>query len=52
MKIIEIKNLHKVYTDNSVSVIAISDYKENQTLSNSMFSFDKNQYKNYLITEL
>lgn len=39
-------------TDNSVSVIAISNYKENQTLNNETFSFDKNDYKNYIITEL
>lgn len=38
--------------DNSTSVIAIQDYKENQKLGNNVFSFDKNQYKNYLITEL
>ena len=38
--------------DNNVSVIAINDYKENQKLSSTMFSFDKDQYKNYLVTEL
>lgn len=38
--------------DNSVSVIAISDYRENQKLSNTMFNFDKDQYKNYFVTEL
>lgn len=48
----QLVKLEQFSADNSVSVIAISDYKENQTLSNSMFSFDKNQYKNYLITEL
>lgn len=48
----QVVKLEQFSTDNSVSVIAISDYKENQTLSNSMFTFDKNQYKNYLITEL
>lgn len=44
--------LEQFSTDNTVSVIAISDYKENQTLNNSMFTFDKNKYKNYLVTEL
>ena len=39
-------------TDKSVSVIAISDYKENQNLSSALFNFDKDQYKNYLVTEL
>ena len=38
--------------DNNVSVIAINDYKENQKLSSTMFSFDKDQYKNYFVTEL
>lgn len=44
--------LEQFSADNSVSVIAISDYKENQALSTTMFNFDKNQYKNYLVTEL
>ena len=35
-----------------VAVITIVQYKENQNLSNSTFSFDKNKYKDYLITEL
>jgi outer membrane lipoprotein-sorting protein len=35
-----------------VAVIAIKDYKENQALDPNMFVFDKNKYKNYLITEL
>ena len=39
-------------TDNSVSVIAINDYKENQNLSNSLFNFDKAQFGNFVITEL
>ncbi len=48
----QLVKLEQFSTDNSVSVIAISEYKENQTLNNSMFSFDKNQYKNYIVTEL
>lgn len=44
--------LEQFSTDDSVSVIAISDYRENQNLSDNTFSFDKNQYKNYIITEL
>lgn len=48
----QLVKLEQFSTDNSVSVIAISNYKENQTLSNTMFSFNKNQYKDYLITEL
>ncbi|WP_294252153.1 outer membrane lipoprotein carrier protein LolA [uncultured Chryseobacterium sp.] len=38
--------------NNDVAVIAIKEYKENQTLDPGMFVFDKNKYKNYLITEL
>ncbi|KIA87996.1 LolA family protein [Kaistella jeonii] len=48
----QIVKLEQFSTDNSVSVIAISDYKENQSLNNSMFNFDKEQYKNYIVTEL
>lgn len=48
----QIVKLEQFSSDNSVSVIAISDYKENQTLNNAMFTFDKNQYKNYIVTEL
>ena len=38
--------------DNAVSVIAINDYKENQKLSTTTFTFDKENYKNYFVTEL
>ena len=48
----QLVKLEQFSTDNSVSVIAISNYKENQTLNNETFSFDKNDYKNYIITEL
>jgi len=44
--------LEQVATNNQVNVISISDYRENQALSASTFSFDKSKYKNYLITEL
>lgn len=44
--------LEQFSNDNSVSIIAIKDYKANQKLSTDMFSFDKNQYKDYIITEL
>ena len=37
---------------NDVAVITVVQYKENQKISNSTFSFDKNKYKKYLITEL
>ncbi|WP_027376260.1 LolA family protein [Kaistella palustris] len=48
----QLVKLEQFSTDNSVSVIAISDYKENQNLSADTFTFDKNQYKNYIVTEL
>lgn len=35
-----------------VAVIAIKEYKENQDLDPNMFVFDKNKFKNYVITEL
>ncbi|WP_426278187.1 LolA family protein [Chryseobacterium sp. S-02] len=35
-----------------VAVIAIKEYKENQNLDPNMFVFDKNKFKNYIITEL
>lgn len=39
-------------SNKDVAVIAIKEYKENQTLDPNMFVFDKNKFKNYIITEL
>ncbi|ROH99677.1 LolA family protein [Chryseobacterium daecheongense] len=39
-------------TNQDVAVIAIKEYKENQDLDPNMFVFDKNKYKNYIVTEL
>lgn len=44
--------LEQLSTNNELAIINISNYKENQTLSPSVFSFDKSKYQNYLITEL
>lgn len=44
--------LEQVSTNNDLAVITISNYKENQILSPSTFTFDKSKYQNYLITEL
>ena len=44
--------LEQISTSNEVAVIGISDYKENQKLSPTLFTFDKSKYQNYLITEL
>ncbi|MDP2453998.1 MULTISPECIES: outer membrane lipoprotein carrier protein LolA [unclassified Kaistella] len=48
----QIVKIEQFSNDNAVSVIAINDYKENQKLSSTMFTFDKDQYKNYFVTEL
>lgn len=44
--------LEQVSTNNDLAIISISNYKENQNLSPSVFTFDKSKYQNYLITEL
>ena len=44
--------LEQVSSNNDLAVITISNYKENQTLAPSTFTFDKSKYQNYLITEL
>ncbi|GGG50674.1 LolA family protein [Epilithonimonas arachidiradicis] len=44
--------LEQLSNNNDLAVITINNYKENQTLSPSIFSFDKSKYQNYLITEL
>lgn len=44
--------LEQVSTSNGLATITISNYKDNQTLSPSIFTFDKSKYQNYLITEL
>lgn len=48
----QLVKLEQFSDDNNISVIAMKDYKTNQKLSANMFSFDKNLYKNYIITEL
>lgn len=48
----QISKIIQTSTDNELATITVSQYKENQTLSASTFTFDKNKYKNYLITEL
>lgn len=48
----QIIRIEQYSSDNSLAVITIQDYKENQNLSTDMFSFNKNNYKNYIVTEL
>ena len=38
--------------NNDVAVIAVQDYKTNQNLAADMFKFNKNNYQNYIVTEL
>lgn len=42
----------QVSTNGQLAVISVTNYKENQVLSPTMFTFNKANYKNYLITEL
>ncbi|WP_292010724.1 outer membrane lipoprotein carrier protein LolA [Chryseobacterium sp.] len=44
--------LEQYGNNRDIAVIAIKEYKENQNLDPNMFVFDKNKYKNYIITEL
>ncbi len=48
----QIVKIEQFSNDNNVSVIAVNDYKENQKLSPTMFTFNKDDYKNYFVTEL
>lgn len=48
----QILKIEQHSTDNSVAVIAVREYKANQNLSSGMFTFNRNNYKNYIITEL
>lgn len=48
----QVVKIEQFSKDNAVSVIGISNYKENQKLNPTMFTFDKNQYKDYFVTEL
>ncbi|MDR2206854.1 MAG: outer membrane lipoprotein carrier protein LolA [Flavobacteriaceae bacterium] len=48
----QIVKIEQYAADNSISIISVTEYKENQTLNPSLFIFNKNNYKNYIITEL
>ncbi len=48
----QIVKIEQYSNDGSVAVIAVKEYKENQNLNDSMFSFNKSDYKNYIVTEL
>lgn len=48
----QLARIDQISSDNSIAIITIQDYKANQKLGAEAFSFDKNNYKNYIITEL
>lgn len=48
----QIAKVVQTSSQNDITSITINQYKENQALNTSSFTFDKNLYKNYLITEL
>lgn len=48
----QLVKIEQYSSNNDVAVIAIKDYRQNQKLDSGMFTFDKNQYKNYIVTEL
>lgn len=48
----QVSKIVQTSAGDDIAVITIAEYKENQNLSNSVFTFDKNKYKDYLITEL
>lgn len=48
-KLVKIEQVSK---NDDLAVIKIMNYKENQNLPTSLFTFDKSKYQNYLITEL
>lgn len=48
----QVSKIVQTSAGDDIAVITIAEYKENQNLNNSVFTFDKNKYKNYLITEL
>ena len=48
----QLVKIEQISSDNTVAVIVIKEYKANQTLSSDMFKFNKNNYKDYIVTEL
>lgn len=47
-----ISRIDQIFDDGSSSQIEVKEYKENQKLNPNLFSFKKENYKNYTITEL
>ena len=47
-----VEKIEQYSTDKHITTITITEYKENPKVDSSIFTFNKNLYKNYLITEL
>ena len=47
-----VEKIEQYSTDKHITTIIITEYKENPKVDSKIFTFNKNLYKNYLITEL
>ena len=47
-----VEKIEQYSTDKHITTITITEYKENPKVDSNIFTFNKNLYKNYLITEL
>ena len=47
-----VEKIEQHSTDKHITTITITEYKENPKVDSKIFTFNKNLYKNYLITEL
>ena len=47
-----VEKIEQHSTDKYITTITITEYKENPKVDSKIFTFNKNLYKNYLITEL
>ena len=47
-----VEKIEQYSTDKHITTITITEYKENTKVDSKIFAFNKNLYKNYLITEL
>lgn len=48
----QLVKIEQYSSDNDFSTITIQDYRANQNLKADMFTFNKNLYKNYMVTNL
>lgn len=48
----QLVRIDQISTEDDIAIINIQDYRANQNLNADMFTFKKNNYKNYIITEL